>query len=388
MPINEKPQNADSLNYNYLPAVLKEYPSGWMIEYYVESPKDHQLKRIRIRVDKIRKRYKLKMDARKHVMGMVLAINNKLMTGWNPFFHGEDSRLYVSMKDVSELFINEKKKEMRPDTMRSYSSFINIFLGWLNRYDPKMFASMFTRVWAVKFMDYAYNERNVSARTYNNYLKISKVMFNWSLEKCYVKENPFNSIKSKRKEPKTRTIIPKQYRDMITKHLEGDNFLIVCNLVYTSLIRPKEIRNLRVGDVDLEGRFIRVPGEVAKNHHSRYSAINKKTIDLLKGINLERYKKTDFLFSDIDTLYPGSVQLYSSKFTKLWDSVRKELKLPKEMQLYSLRDTGISEMIKAGIDDLSIMQHADHSSLDITSIYAKHEDPNLVKLIYEKAPEF
>ena len=66
----------------------------------------------------------------------------------------------------------------------------------------------------------------------------------------------------------------------------------------------------------------------------------------------------------------------------------KALNLPKEMQLYSLRNTGIYEMLKSGIDDLSVMQHADHSSLDITTIYANHADKNLTKIIYEKAPKF
>ena len=45
-------------------------------------------------------------------------------------------------------------------------------------------------------------------------------------------------------------------------------------------------------------------------------------------------------------------------------------------------------MLKSHVDDLSVMQHADHSSLDITTIYANHYDPNLVKIINENTPEF
>jgi len=58
------------------------------------------------------------------------------------------------------------------------------------------------------------------------------------------------------------------------------------------------------------------------------------------------------------------------------------------MQLYSFRDTGIYEMLKSGIDNLTVMQHADHSSLDITTIYANHADNQLISKIYEKAPKF
>ena len=58
------------------------------------------------------------------------------------------------------------------------------------------------------------------------------------------------------------------------------------------------------------------------------------------------------------------------------------------MQLYSFRDTGIYEMLKSGIDDLTVMQHADHSSLSITTIYANHKDEKLIEKINKNAPKF
>ena len=68
--------------------------------------------------------------------------------------------------------------------------------------------------------------------------------------------------------------------------------------------------------------------------------------------------------------------------------MRDRLNLPLEMQMYSFRDTGIHEMLKSGIDDLSVMQHADHANLQMTTLYGNHFDPNLNNLIYEKAPKF
>jgi len=73
---------------------------------------------------------------------------------------------------------------------------------------------------------------------------------------------------------------------------------------------------------------------------------------------------------------------------KYWVKLREKLSLPKEMQLYSLRDSGISEMLKSGVDPLSVKQHADHSNLAMTTLYSNHVDPNLAKIINEKAPTF
>ena len=68
--------------------------------------------------------------------------------------------------------------------------------------------------------------------------------------------------------------------------------------------------------------------------------------------------------------------------------MRTALGLPDTMQLYSLRDTGINEMLKVGIDPLSVMQHADHHDLSMTTRYANHVDPKLVETISTKAPAF
>ncbi len=47
------------------------------------------------------------------------------------------------------------------------------------------------------------------------------------------------------------------------------------------------------------------------------------------------------------------------------------MKLKKELQFYSLRDSGIIEKIRNGLDLITVMQLADHSSLEITNTYAK-----------------
>ena len=48
----------------------------------------------------------------------------------------------------------------------------------------------------------------------------------------------------------------------------------------------------------------------------------------------------------------------------------------------------MTEMIKNGIDPLSVKQLADHSSLAMTTIYTKHVDPNLRDIVISKTPKF
>ncbi len=386
--MSEAENSQTQIDFNFLPAVLHKYSDGYRIEYYVTNPMTNKLCRQRIRVDKVFKSYRLKRDALVHIDGMIHAINAKLRTGFNPFFEGEDSRLYEKLTDVSEKYLAEKRKEMRPDTMRSYSSFINVFCAFVNRLNVNQTASTVNKVIAVKFMDYIFNERNVSAITFNNYLKCANVFYNWCVEKSYAKENPFVSIKSKRKEEKAREFIPADKRALITDYLEKNKpgMLLICYLEYYSLIRPKEIRNLRVSSIDYDNHCIMIDGDVAKNHKTRYAAMHPEIERLLVVLGVQKASPNDYIVGK--GYAPNDIQLSRTRLIKDWEKMRDRMGLPKTMQLYSFRDTGITEMLRAGIPDVTVMQHADHSDLSITSIYAKHADPNLIETIRNGVPKF
>lgn len=376
-----------TLVFNYLPATLKQNKSGWCIEYSCEDPNDGKMHRKRLGVQKIRKRYTRKSEALAHIYKIINEINLKLAKGWNPFITIDNVRQYSSVKEVTDRFISEKQRELRPDTMRSYRSYVRMFLEYVETraFDIKYIIS-FTREWAVRFMDYVYDERKVSQRSYNNYRRFFVVLFNWAIEKNYITDNPFLSIKSKAKQPKKRGIIDQETRKNIMEHLKNENpcFMVACKLMYYCLIRPKEILMLKVGDVNFERKTIYISGSTAKNRHERHAAMTQDVIDSLQYI--KRYRKDMYLISK--ELFPSYEKASNTKLGKIWTRVRRDMKLPSEMQLYSFRDTGIYEMLKCGIDPLTVKQHADHHSLAMTTIYSDHEDPNLTNIIYKSAPEF
>ena len=393
----QSPRLAVSSSYsaaNYLPAVLKTNQSGWIIEYYVENPQTQLLARKKIKLQRLLMRYPSKTEARKHINNIIVALNMKLSTGWNPYFVGEDARLYTPLKDVVEKYKNEIKRNTRPDTCRSYTSFVNIFNEWMNKISPNIYSSMVSHALVAKFMDYVYNERkgqgenSLSNRTYNNYIKNGSAFFSWMTDKCFCKENHFTKIKSKKKEKKSRILIPEETRNAITKYLssKNPNYLVMLKLMYNSLLRPKEIRGLLVSDISIVKGQITVRGEVAKNGKERIVPMTPDLIEDFVKLNLQSYNQNCYIFGE--NLVPAKTKLSDNFMPKFWAKMRHELKLPKEMQQYSLRDSGIFEMLKSGIDPLSVKQLADHHSLEMTTIYSNHVDPNLQKIIVDNAPKF
>lgn len=308
----------------------------------------------------------------------------------------------IPVMELIDKFLKSKSRDLTENTMRSYQSFCNGLRKWVLQKNPDLQSNQFTKRLAVEYMDYVLEGNNatkngkarkhddgtVSNRTYNNNLKQGRALFSWAVEKCYCEENPFEKIKTKREEKKTRVLISTDWRKKIREYFEKNNpqYLIICELVHTSLIRPVEISRLQAYMVDLQEGCINLPANITKNHKERKARLSDELKQMLERHTIGA-NPDDYLFAD-KCWRCGKVAMSSHTYGNVWEAMRKEIHLPEEMQLYSLRDTGINGMLKAGIDPLSVMQAADHSDLSMTTRYANHIDPELFRKLNEKAPGF
>lgn len=389
MPNNQqKVYQQNSAEYHqYLPAVLRHNCDGWVVEYYVYNPAKEKMERKRMLLNILRKRYRTLSEFKVAANHIICTINAKLAGGWSPFGETENIRYYTPLEEMMTLYIEEKTRELKPDTLRSYKSFCHIFGEWCQKTVPDCKCLLFNHTLAVRYMDYVYMQRKVSATGYNNQLKMARALFSWAVQKCYCKENPFERLKNKREDEKRRILIPEETRRKIREYFAAynPNYLIVLELVFTSLIRPREISRVQLKQINLQEHYIYMPGDKTKNGHHRYAFLSEELCrmiaPLIEGKNGEWYLITQ-------GYVPGKVQMDSKRYRKTWDKMRLDLKLPQEMQLYSLRDTGINNMLKAGIDPLTVMQAADHHDLTMTTRYANHADPNLIRTLQEQAPAF
>jgi len=421
---------------HYMPATLQKYPSGWLIDYYVEDPNTLKLKRFKIKVARMMSRFPTKNEALRHVNSVVAALNIRLASGWNPLLYTSDNtepvpvfepvnvsktlpvitvlaenttqgecivlspkvekqpteeelRMQTPFSEASKKYLDEALREKRPDTIRSYSSFIGIFSNWLKtRFENAKCADLKGCVIA-DFMDYVYNEREVSGTTYNNYVKMGRAIFTWMVDKYYILQNEFTKIKLKKKEKKSRILIDDKTRGKIKEYLELNkpNYLTICKLVYNTLLRPKEIRMLKVSDILLDEKLIQVRSEVAKNQKERFVPLTAELVNDFKRMGVDKAPEDFYVFSE--NLCPGKGRISDGYMGKYWDRMREKLRFSKNMVLYSLRDSGMTDMIKVSkFDDISVMQLADHHSLEMTTVYTRHVDPNLQKLVYENSPAF
>lgn len=402
--------NFSGASTQYVPADLRHDSNGWYILYYSYNPVIEGLERRRVRLNQLRKRCKSPMEFRLQVNEIMTTINNQLRTFAScsqtitsvaddgrlmlqttnaSEFRNENARYYTPLAEVIDKYIVEQEKEKRAATMRSYRSFCNRFKAWLNVHAPGIKCNMFTRSLAVDFLDSIAQRKDISAGTYNNFIKLACALFAWAKKKCYVSENPFEGHDRKRVDEKKRTIIAPEHQVLIDQWFAKNlpEMQIVCRLVYTSLLRPIEITRVQVKQIDFENHCIHMPKEKTKTWEKREGRLDSELEEMLRK-HIEGASPEDFLFTNRTWQCGPSRSMGNNTYSKAWDRMREELHFPEAYQLYSLKDTAINSMLKGGVDDLSVMQAAGHHDLKMTLVYADHFDKNLINTLNQQAPKF
>ena len=411
-----------------LPPTLKHVSSiGWHIEYYFNNPFTQKSERRILKLNTYRKKCRTQADFRVIANRMLYELTSRLSSGWTPvgvyqpdanenvavvptaavpvtvpqFMETEAqkrarARAMTPVKELFERYLNEKVRETKKKTFTSYKSHLSTLGKWIEKNYGNLKISEFTAEIAVEYMDYFYNdrkvvnkkkvERSMGANTYNNTVKTLRVIFGWIVSKNYLKENPFKKIELKQKTTKKRVVIPDDERKRISEYFEKTcpNYLTLCHLVFTSFIRPVEASRIQVKNIHIKEKYIYMPEDITKNKYPRNAPLSDELCErlskMIQGANGE-----DFLFGE--NYMPGPVAILSNSYAKRWDTMRRNLKIPENRQLYSLRDTGLTLLLRATSPDV-VMKAADHHDLSITTRYIGGIDPDLVAKVNANAPKF
>ncbi|MDR2955224.1 MAG: site-specific integrase [Prevotella sp.] len=376
---------------NYEPAVLKEWPTDWHIEYRVLNPDSGKLERRKFRFEKIRKRLGSDPKARKYAKLYCDAINEKLDSGWNPYQQGKNAKSFHKLLDALKVYLKEKELDLKngvysPESMRTCKSQIEIFSNWIKTKNlTNVYVGSFTKDMIQEYLDHVYIEKELSPRTWNNYLKYMRAVWNWLISKNYCSENIVSKIKTKPVTEKERVIIPPEWTRKIMEYYREHNpkMELICGLVYNSFMRPSEICRTQIKDIRIIEGGIFLPGNKTKNGHARWCLLPPHLIEMLTKMKIETYPLDYYLISSF--LEPGNNKLCTRKIDKYWDKMRTKIGLPKNMKLYSYRDTGITDLKKAGYSNLFISSITGHLNSEEIETYTHAPDPKALKFIMEES---
>ena len=355
------------------------------IEFYAFDPEQGKLRRKRIKTNRIKSAVK----RRQYVRNVIKRIGDQLQKGWNPWVAKDVSDLYI-FEDALARYEGHIEKMLgsgyyRKETYAGYKSYVKILREYIRSVNPLYYVYQFDRKFCVDFLDYVFIERNNGAQTRNNYLNFLRVFSGFLVEKGYLTSKPTDGITpiSKRLFKKGRTCIPLDVIGQLADYckVHEPHFLLACYLLYYCFIRPVEMTRLKVRDFNIKAGTVTIPAECSKNHKAQTVTLPKKVLLYAMELGVFSAPAGDFIFSY--NLRPGPREIDPKHFRDHWDNLRKPLKLRKEWKFYSLKDTGITAMLKAKMPAIDVRDQARHSSLAITEIYTDHTEdvnPEIFKL--------
>lgn len=374
---------------SYRPAQLKT-GNNTRIEYYAYNPEKNKLQRIQVRLSHISG----SMERKRYAYEMIKRLNENLTSDWNPFINSEAKKTYKKFSDAINHFLTISEKKLsddviRAETYKDYVSYLRNLQKWLNEkgygdiYIYKLDKSVLTA-----FLEHIYVERNRTAKTRNNYLNYFRVFAGFLCENNYTKYKITDGINPLKNSKKQRKIISdkdvKRLIDYLQK--ENKNYLLACEVLYYTFIRPKEMSHIQIRDINFTNKTIIVGEKFAKNRKTQVVTIPKPLMDRFKEMKIDKQNSNFYLFST--DFMPGKFRKSEKQFRDYWLKTARVLKFPKEYKFYSLKDNGITDLITATGDVQVVRDQARHSSIAITDIYSNKENQKANDSVFNSKLKF
>jgi len=151
---------------------------------------------------------------------------------------------------------------------------------------------------------------------------------------------------------------------------------LILSLLYSSGLRVSELVSLRINDIDLQERTIRIRG---KGDKDRIVLFDENTRNLLEDYLQKRVHESDYLFLNRfgDPLTPRYVQMMIKNYAR-------KAGINKKVTPHILRHSFATHLLKNGVDIRAIQQLLGHSNLSTTQIYTS-VDMQTLKNVYDRA---
>jgi integrase/recombinase XerD len=223
-----------------------------------------------------------------------------------------------------------------------------------------------------KFKEYLAIEKGYSKSSIYLYVRALQSFVN------YLEVNDIGRLKAPKRPQKVPNYLAgEEVRAILKSCSDIRERLIVELLVYTG-IRVSELCSLRINDIDLNGRTIRIRS--GKGDKDRIVVFSEEMLsDLRSYISMIRSRmKSEFLFPT-----PKSKKISPVTVEKIIRRIVARAGIQKKITPHTFRHTFATSLLRNGADLRTIQILLGHSSISTTQIYT-HLDENALKVGYSK----
>ena len=377
----------------------------WFVYYSVRDPRTDKMERFK---DHVGLSHPDESVRRERADKIIQELTVKLKKGWTPFLDDteaiyEDQLQYKHVADIygtqkaanatfrmfASQYIEEKKKEkLEEKTIQTYVSKLRMLTVWSEANKGQIDITAFDNALILEFFNYLVNKKKLATGTINDYRQIISSAFDFIKDQGKISENPVYNIPSGvDKDMAPRPVAEwdiEIFREAITKN-DPQLWMAIEFETYCFLRPGKELRLLKIGDIDFARGLINVDRFRAKTNRERYATIPRHFMLKLRNIyQLQKYNRDYYVFGK--EYKPGLTPLGKNNLKNRFNGFRTRLNMPDSYKLYSWKHTGNSLAADSDINMLALRDQNGHTSVQTTEIYLKHKLGVVNKEIQNKFP--
>jgi len=278
------------------------------------------------------------------------------------------------------------EKRYSKHTIVSYQNDLSVFSQYLKHtYDlnnPEAANYPMLRSWILNLVD-----QDIVPKSINRKIACLRSYYHFLLKKEYISKNP--TLKVRALKVKKSLPVFLQESDMISlldgfpfgSDFEGIRDKMVLEILYGTGIRLSELIGLKVSDINLYNKTIKVLG---KGNKERIIPINDSLLSLMKDYNEIKKNESFGNISEFFIVTNSGKQVYPMFIYRLVRENIDKVSTVDKRSPHVLRHTFATHLLNKGADLNAIKDLLGHTSLAATQVYT-HNSIDKLKAIFDQA---
>lgn len=234
----------------------------------------------------------------------------------------------------------------------------------------------------VAYVSHLSAHRRLAPATVKRRVACLKSMFAWLVRRRTITSNPFSSVEIRIRLPdRLPSCLPAADMAALaaaSRHA-GDLMRLAVHLMFSTGIRVGELVSIRIGDLDLVGRSIRIRGK--GNRERLVYVTNEGSLCLLRDYVRTRHARSPVaarLFSVAD------VEMTTASIRRRLRNLAVRAGLRSRVTPHMLRHTAATSLLEAGVDMRFVQRLLGHRSIATTQLYT-HVSDRALRAAIERA---
>lgn len=290
------------------------------------------------------------------------------------------------MKYLSEfLKYIDLEKNYSNYTLINYKDDLSFYLDFLNKENIDVLDSDYKVI--RNYLSYMYNKK-YSSKTISRHISSLRSFYKYMLKENYIVKNPMTLISNPKQESKLPHFL--YYNELETilnipdksKPL-GQRDSVILELLYSTGIRVSELVNIKLKDINLSTRKIRILGKGNKERIVLYGEYLKNLLDIYLNDGREKLVKNN---QEYLVLNKNGSGLTTRGVRVIIDNILKKGEIDFHISPHVLRHTFATHMLDSGADLKSVQELLGHENLSTTQIYTHVSNERLRKVYLSTHP--